>query len=90
MQIIENIDIGAGSGSSATSGDRIVEIRAKTLQMPKAVEQRAVGNILGVARYDKLNANAIPNFANSIKTAIKTPSALKKMTIRMPPRAARM
>ena len=45
MQITEKMDMGTGSGSSAISGDMIVEMRAKMLQMPKAVVQRATGNI---------------------------------------------
>ena len=45
MQMTEKMDMGTGSGSSAISGDMIVEMRAKMLQMPKAVVQRATGNI---------------------------------------------
>ena len=45
MQMTEKMDMGAGSGSSAISGDMIVEMRAKILQMPNAVVQRATGNI---------------------------------------------
>ena len=89
-QITVNVDMGIGFGSSATSGDMIVAIRAKRLQMPKAVVVSAVGNIRGVARYDRLKAKAIPNLANNTNTAIKIPSALKKMTIRMPPSDARL
>ena len=42
---IEKIDIGAGSGASAISGDKIVAQRANILQIPKAVVVRATGNI---------------------------------------------
>ena len=45
MQRIEKTDMGAGSGASATIGDRTVENRAKMLQIPKAVPTSAVGNI---------------------------------------------
>ena len=48
--IIEKINIGIGSGASATRGESTVAPRAKMLQMPKAVVQRAVGNIYGVAK----------------------------------------
>ena len=50
MHMREKIDMGIGSGNSATRGERMVVARAKILQMPKAVVQRAVGNIYGVAR----------------------------------------
>ncbi len=45
IQTMEKIDMGAGSGNSAIKGDNTVENLAKMLQMPKAVVQRAVGNI---------------------------------------------
>ena len=89
MHTIEKIDMGAGSGSSAIKGDNTVENRAKMLQMPNAVVHRAVGNICGVAKYVKLKANEMPNLANKTKTAMRMPSALKKMTRRIPPVAAR-
>ena len=90
MHIMVNMDIGAGSGNSAISGDSTVAKRAKTLQIPNAVVQRAVGNICGVARYDKLKANEMPNLAKSTNTAMRAPSALKKMTSKVPPTAAKM
>ena len=62
--MIVNMTIGAGSGSSAIMGDKTVLKRAKRLQMPKAVATIYVGNSLGMARYDKLKANEIPNFVN--------------------------
>ena len=50
MQQIENMDIGAGSGSSAISGAKIVMKRAKTLHIPQAVVVSCVGKNFGVAR----------------------------------------
>ena len=80
-------DIGAGSGSSAIRGESIVENRANKLHMPKTVTAIAVGNILGVARYDRLNASEIPNLAKRTKLAIRAPSALKNITKSNPPDA---
>jgi hypothetical protein len=45
MHIIEKIDIGAGSGSSAIIGESTVENLAKMLHIPKAVEHSTTGNI---------------------------------------------
>ena len=45
MQVTENMDMGAGFGSSAIIGDKMVAILAKMLQIPNAVVQSAVGNI---------------------------------------------
>lgn len=90
MQVIVKMDMGIGSFSSAIKGDKIVENLANRLQMPNAVEQRAVGNICGVDKYDTLKANEMPNFAKRTKIAIKKPSAWKKMTRKSPPAAARM
>lgn len=86
--MIEKIDMGAGSGISAISGDSTVEKRAKILQIPNAVEHRMIGNICGVAKYAILKANDMPNLAKSTNTAIKAPSALKKITRKIPPIAA--
>lgn len=77
--------IGAGSGNSAISGERIVENLANRLQMPKAVAPTAVGNIYGVAKYEILKASAIPDLANKTNIAIKAPSALKNITRKRPP-----
>lgn len=37
-----------------------------------------------------MKAKEMPNLAKRMKTAIRAPSALKKMTRRMPPTAAKM
>ena len=88
MHMTEKIDMGIGSGSSATSGERMVVPRANILQMPNAVVQRAVGNICGVAKYDRLNTKEMPNLAKRTNTAISMSSALKKITMKIPPAAA--
>jgi len=75
IHVIVKIDMGMGSFNSAINGDKIVENRANKLQMPNAVEQRAVGNIYGVDKYATLKANEMPNFAKRTKIAIKAPSA---------------
>ena len=90
MQQIENIDIGAGSGSSAINGARIVANRATQLQIPHAVDVNYVGKSYGVARYDKFSVQEMPNLVNKTNTAISEPLALKKIMRKTPPTAATM
>lgn len=66
--------IGYGSAASAMTGAKMVENRAKRLQMPNAVAQISVGKNKGVARYAILNAKEIPNLASKTKVAVKPPS----------------
>ena len=89
-QVAVKIVMGTGSGNSAIRGESTVEKRAKMLQIPKAVDARAVGNICGVAKYVRLKANEIPNLAKSTNTAMSAPSALKKIVSKSPPKAAKM
>mmetsp|Transcript_17414 Transcript_17414/g.22012 ORF Transcript_17414/g.22012 Transcript_17414/m.22012 type:complete len:119 (+) Transcript_17414:89-445(+) len=82
------MDMGAGSGSSAISEERTDEKRANRLHMPNAVVSTSGGNKPGIERYDNPKAIPIPNLASMTNTAIRAPSALKKITSRQLPLAA--